>query len=157
MKNQLNYYNNLPQKRSASGALFLNKKGEVLLVKPTYKDGWGIPGGTVENNESPLLACKRETKEELGLTLKNFKFLLAYYQPKATKPECYHFVFYGGVLSTKEAAKIRLPEKELSEFKFFKPSIAAKLTSKETGEKILAGIKIIKSKKAEYLESTATN
>ena len=52
--------------RVAAGALFFDDQGRVLLVHPTYKDTWDIPGGYVERGESPAAACRRELKEELG-------------------------------------------------------------------------------------------
>ena len=53
--------------RVAAGALFFDDQGRVLLVHPTYKDTWDIPGGYVERGESPAAACRRELKEELGI------------------------------------------------------------------------------------------
>ena len=53
--------------RVAAGALFFDDAGRVLLVHPTYKDTWDIPGGYVERGESPAAACRRELQEELGL------------------------------------------------------------------------------------------
>jgi 8-oxo-dGTP diphosphatase len=44
--------------RVAAGVLFRDAVGRVLLVKPTYKDGWEIPGGYVEVGESPP-SCPR--------------------------------------------------------------------------------------------------
>jgi ADP-ribose pyrophosphatase YjhB (NUDIX family) len=41
----------------------------VLLVRPTYKDYWDVPGGYVEPGESPAAACRREVREELGLVV----------------------------------------------------------------------------------------
>ncbi len=43
--------------RVAAGVLFRDAAGRVLLVKPTYKDGWEIPGGYVERGESPHAAA----------------------------------------------------------------------------------------------------
>ena len=54
------YYESLPKKRMGAGCLFFNERNEVLLVKPTYKPGWEIPGGVVEDNESPKQCCQRE-------------------------------------------------------------------------------------------------
>ena len=38
----------------------------ILLVKPSYKKGWDLPGGIVEFNESPVEGLRREVIEELG-------------------------------------------------------------------------------------------
>ena len=59
----------LPTRRLAAGALIRNERGEMLLVKPNYKDGWILPGGTVEAGEAPKPGCEREIVEELGLDL----------------------------------------------------------------------------------------
>jgi 8-oxo-dGTP pyrophosphatase MutT (NUDIX family) len=61
------YVASLARKRMASGALFRDGAGCVLLVEPTYKDNWEVPGGAVEQEESPTAACRREVLEELGL------------------------------------------------------------------------------------------
>jgi GT2 family glycosyltransferase len=45
---------------SASGA------GRVMLVNPTYKPLWDIPGGYLRPGESPTRALRREIAEELG-------------------------------------------------------------------------------------------
>ena len=50
----------------AAGVLFFDEQGRVMLVDPTYKPGWEIPGGYVEAGESPLEACVREVKEHFA-------------------------------------------------------------------------------------------
>lgn len=57
----------LPRKRMGSGVLVRDELGRVLVVKPTYKQSWEIPGGAVEADESPRTTCRREVEEELGL------------------------------------------------------------------------------------------
>jgi ADP-ribose pyrophosphatase YjhB (NUDIX family) len=53
--------------RVAAGVLFRDQDGRVLLVKPTDKDGWDLPGGYVEPGERPKQAARREVREELGI------------------------------------------------------------------------------------------
>ena len=49
--------------RVAAGVLFRDVEGRILLVKPSYKEGWDIPGGYVEPGESPKQAAAREVRE----------------------------------------------------------------------------------------------
>ena len=75
MNDRRAWYESLPKKRMGSGALFLNEQGLLLLVNPTYKPQWEIPGGLVELNESPHTACIREVKEEIGLKIEPERLL----------------------------------------------------------------------------------
>lgn len=43
----------------AAGTLFVDPDGRVLLVHPTYKAGWDMPGGHVEPGESPARLARR--------------------------------------------------------------------------------------------------
>ena len=54
---------------AAAGALFVDGDGQVLIVEPTYKPRWEIPGGAVERGETPRAACERELQTGLGLDL----------------------------------------------------------------------------------------
>ena len=47
------FHRSLPMKRMGAGALIRDLDGNVLMVKPSYKDGWELPGGAVEDDESP--------------------------------------------------------------------------------------------------------
>lgn len=41
----------------------------VLLVRPSYRDGWLPPGGFIDRGELPLEALEREIEEELGVRM----------------------------------------------------------------------------------------
>lgn len=48
----------------------IDKKGKILIAKRNLKPGinkWALPGGFVESNETPEIACLRELEEETGL------------------------------------------------------------------------------------------
>jgi ADP-ribose pyrophosphatase YjhB (NUDIX family) len=49
--------------------LLLIKDGQVLLVKPTYLNGWYFVGGGVKRNETLEQAARREAQEEIGAEL----------------------------------------------------------------------------------------
>ncbi|WP_433259836.1 NUDIX domain-containing protein [Actinosynnema sp. CS-041913] len=56
------------RKRVSAKVVICDKGGRVLLVNPTYKQYWDLPGGMAEANESPITAAVREVEEELGFT-----------------------------------------------------------------------------------------
>ena len=68
-------------KRSGSSIIFVNDKEEILLFlrddKPglPYSNMWDVPGGHVEENETPKECIVREMKEEMNLDLKDFELL----------------------------------------------------------------------------------
>ena len=58
----------LPAIPVSAGALIFDRAGRLLILKPTYKAGWTIPGGVMEaDGETPWDACRREVAEECGL------------------------------------------------------------------------------------------
>lgn len=104
--------------RVAAGALFFDDQGRVLLVKPTYKPGWDIPGGYVEPAETPLQACHREVREELGLERETLGLLAVDWAPSEQDGDKILFVFDGGQLDEDDARAITLPAQELGEVEF---------------------------------------
>jgi 8-oxo-dGTP diphosphatase len=104
--------------RVAAGALFFDDQGNVLIVKPSYKDGWEIPGGYVEPGESPRAACIREVKEEIGLTVSPGAHLVVDWAPAATEGDKLLFVFDGGALSDGDLKNIRFADGELTHWRF---------------------------------------
>jgi 8-oxo-dGTP pyrophosphatase MutT (NUDIX family) len=109
--------------QTAAGCLLTDSSGNVLLVKPTYKPPWEVPGGAVEPGESPLAACRREVREELGLDIRPARLLVVDYrgpQP-GRREDALRFIFDGGQLAPGQVASIKLDERELSEYRFVNP------------------------------------
>ena len=103
----------LPTRRLAAGALIRNERGEMLLVKPNYKDGWILPGGTVEAGE-------REIAEELGLDLKLGRVLLIFHGlALGVWGDSTYYMYDGGVIAAD--TKITLQDAELVTYEWVAP------------------------------------
>ena len=62
----------LPAIPVSAGALIFDRAGRLLILKPTYKSGWTIPGGVMEaDGETPWEACRREVREECGIDVRH--------------------------------------------------------------------------------------
>jgi 8-oxo-dGTP diphosphatase len=133
-----------PMKYLSAGALFFDEQGRLLLVKPNYKDGWEIPGGIVEQDESPLEAWRREILEELGLELKPGRLLVVDYLSRGDRPsDSLQMVFLGGTLNPATIDMIRLQPTELSEFRFLELDEALALLGSTLSARIAGALRAL--------------
>ncbi|WP_406088703.1 NUDIX domain-containing protein [Kitasatospora purpeofusca] len=106
------------QPRTAAGVLFFDGDDRVLLVKPTYKPGWDIPGGYLHAGETPSEGAAREVKEELGITPPIGRLLVADWAPHPIEGDKLLFVFDGGILPADELDRITVDPVEIGEYAF---------------------------------------
>lgn len=147
------FFNSLPRKRMWAGVFFFDRSGRVLLVKPTYKSLWNLPGGTLDINESPKAAAQREVHEELGLRISKLQPLTINYLSKAGDvTEAVHVIFSGGILSVRDRALIKLPKDELSEFRFFAKNQALGMLREAVRREARHAFSAARRKQTLYLE-----
>lgn len=72
---------NPPKHIVSAAAVVLNERNEILLIKGPRR-GWEIPGGQVEDGESPAQAAVRETLEESGVEIEIIRFCGIYHNIK---------------------------------------------------------------------------
>ncbi|MCX5108252.1 NUDIX hydrolase [Streptomyces sp. NBC_00378] len=141
------YIAGLPRVLAAAATLFRDDRGRVLLVEPNYRDGWAVPGGTVESDdgESPRQAARRETAEEIGLDLAPGRLLAVDWARGPQRPPIAAYLYDGGVLDETRLKTIRLQEEEL---------LSWRLVEREEIDRYLLGALALRVKAAlEVLES----
>lgn len=95
----------------ATGIVF-NDKGEVLIVKHTYRQqDWGLPGGYIKAKEHPVEGLEREIKEESGLVVSIDEELKIRTDRETSRLDiCYVGTYIGGEFN---------PSDEVSEYGFY--------------------------------------
>jgi ADP-ribose pyrophosphatase YjhB (NUDIX family) len=125
------YYATLPRRRVGAGVLFVNEQGWPLVVEPTYKPTWEIPGGAVEAGEDPRSCAVREVREELGIEIGLGRMLVIDHKSEfMPRGDSTMIVYDGGVLTN--PSSIRLESSELRSFRF--------MAEEELAEFLTAGL-----------------
>jgi 8-oxo-dGTP pyrophosphatase MutT (NUDIX family) len=121
----------VPRIPASAGALIFDVAGRLLILKPSYKKRWTIPGGQINpDGESPWEACRRETLEECGLEVEHGRLVCVdFLHPKANRPGGMRFLFDCGAFSDHELTAIRLEDEEIDEHRFVALADAAALLS----------------------------
>ena len=106
--------------------IIINDKGKLLLVRHVKWRGLVPAGGHVEYGEKLISALRRETKEELGVEIKQIKLLnigeminpKEFWQPR-------HFIYVHYLCKIK-SGKIKLDQRELVDYEWLEPREALK-------------------------------
>lgn len=108
------YLASLPRKRVITSALIVAEDRRVLCIEPTYKSTWHLPGGTVEQGESPSNACIRECREELGVSIDLGRLLaVGHIEPGAEDPHGALAFIYDAPMSPSTFDSLDLADDEI--------------------------------------------
>lgn len=109
----------IPRIPASAGALVFDGAGRLLVLKPTYKSGWTVPGGQMEDNgETPWEACRREVHEESGLVIDRGRLVCVdFLRPRQQRPGGMRLLFDCGALDDDVLTGIELQEDEISEYR----------------------------------------
>jgi 8-oxo-dGTP diphosphatase len=142
----------VPRVPASAGALLFDERGRLLVLNPTYKKHWTIPGGQLEpDGETPWQACRRETREECGIEIERGRLVCVDFRPPKHpgRPGGLRFVFHCGVLTEDQRASISLQAEEISDYRFADLDEAAELLSAPIGRRVVA---CARSDRCVYLE-----
>ena len=121
----------VPAIPASAGAMIFDRKSRLLILKPTYKSGWTIPGGEMEaDGETPWDACRREVREECGLEVRTGRLACVdFRRPRTGRPGGIRFLFDCGVLDDAALAAIALQSEEISQHRLAPLPAALELLS----------------------------
>ncbi len=141
----------IPRIPASAGALIFNRAGRLLILKPTYKAGWTIPGGQIEaTGESPWQACRRETLEECGLSLERGRLACVdFLRPRPGRPGGVRFLFDCGSFRDEQLSAIAVDGYEIDEHRFARLADAGALLSGPVRRRVQAAVG---RKRCVYLE-----
>ena len=142
------------RKRVAVKALITDTAGRVLLVNPTYKEDWDLPGGMAEANEAPTDALKRELNEELDLHLTVGRLLaLEWIGPYGPWDDQLTFLFDCGTLDNDEITAITITDAEIAEYRFFPPAEALRALRADIAQRLSRAIRTCDTERVDYTET----
>jgi 8-oxo-dGTP pyrophosphatase MutT (NUDIX family) len=147
------WYASLPTLYGTAAALFTSPSGDVLLVKPNYREQWSLPGGILEDAEAPEDGCAREVREEIGLDLPLGPLLAVHWiAPEGMRPKpLLAFIFDGGVLD--DFSGIVLQESELDAFRLVAPSALGDYLAPPMALRVAGSLRARESGAPVYLSS----
>jgi 8-oxo-dGTP diphosphatase len=119
----------VPAIPASAGALIFDQAGQLLVLKPTYKTGWTIPGGVMEaDGETPWRACRREVREECGIEVTGGRLACVDFRPsRPGRPGGIRFLFDCGAVDEAAAAAINVQPEEVADYQFVTLNIALDL------------------------------
>ena len=141
----------IPRVPASAGALIFDRHGRLLVLKPTYKSGWTVPGGQMEaDGETPWEACRREVLEESGLVVESGRLVCVdFLRPRPGRPGGIRFLFDCGDFDDETLAGIVVQEDEISEHRLEELPDALELLSGPLRRRVRASVE---SQGTVYLE-----
>ncbi|MGI5429704.1 NUDIX domain-containing protein [Streptomyces sp. CA-179760] len=139
------YIASLPRVLAGAAALFRDGEGRVLLVEPNYRDGWTLPGGTIESDdgETPRQGARRETAEEIGLDRELGRLLAVDWVHGPGRPPLVAYLYDGGVLGEEAFKSIRLQEEELLSWRLVPREELTDYLAGALGRRVLTALDVL--------------
>ncbi len=151
--NNKEYFEKLSKKKIAIAVIFLSKNEEILILKSSYKHNtWLLPGGAVEQDESPLSAAYREIDEEINVNVKITKLLMTEYNNSGDDyNESIFFIYLGSMNCPIDSIKI--DNKEIIDAKYVSHTELSNYCNKKMSQRILLAFEANKKNRSFYVEN----
>ena len=143
----------LPRKRLIAHALITDQWDRVCLLETTFKQDWELPGGIVNQSESPWQGAVREIQEELALDLEVGRVLaIDWLAPYLGWEDALELIFDGGQLSAEQVDAIVPDPVEIGAVHWLTPDKAADKMAPFARGRMLAAVACRVGGGTQYLE-----
>lgn len=122
---------------ASAGATIFDAHGRLLILRPSYKKGWTIPGGQLEPGESPWQGCRREVREETGLVVDRGRLACVDFRPP---DRGVRFLFDCGALPAEALEAIAVDGFEITGHRFVDLAEAEELLRGPVRRRVLATV-----------------
>jgi len=141
--------------RASAGVLIRDERGRPLVVQPTYKTTWEIPGGLIDPGEAPHQAAAREVREELGVILPIGRLLCVDHSGPSERNShsMFHFILDGGVVDSPD--EFTVAEDEIVRAVYLPTADAIQLLGPRVGARVGFALSALDERSALYLHNGA--
>ena len=129
----------------SAGALLRDGDGRLLVLRPTYKKGWILPGGMLEADESPWQGCRREVAEECGIHVETGRLVAVDTRPAepGRRDTALRYLFDCGLIPAGQI--IILQAEELDDHRFVTPQEAWDLLRPALRRRVQSALAAVKA------------
>lgn len=109
----IEFYDINDDNKTSIVVIYAKYNDRIVMCKHKKRDTWEIPGGHIEEGETPEMAAKRELYEETGAT--DYDLVPAFKYSFEVKNEKVFAILYKGTIKKID----KLPDFEIKEVAFF--------------------------------------
>lgn len=144
-----------PAHPATARGLILDQTGRWLIVRPVGDHRWHLPGGLIEQDESPADACRRELREEIGVDLLPGRLYALGWNPprRPGRKARFSFIFDMGTHDADMLSSlVRLQVSELDAWQWSHPDQALNVLHSDVAERLTIARNAVPS--AVYIEAS---
>jgi 8-oxo-dGTP diphosphatase len=146
---------NIAAPEASAHAVLIDERGWVLIVQPSYKRRWHLPGGYVHVGETPTKAVARDVFEEIGIRPELRGPVAVSWAPHGGADRL--LFTYAGRLTEKLRQAVRIDGAEIIGWTTLGPERLEERLHPRVAERIRTSIKVVGCGQMQYVEHASSS